>query len=79
MGCNCKRGMALEDQYGEKMEESSVWRVIRFFYKVLMFALVLVLGIVLSPVVVIYVIYKMVFGNGGIKVPKKIMEMASKG
>lgn len=79
MGCNCKRGVELEEKYGENVEETPIEKGLRLLYKVAVFALVLVLGIVVSPIAIIYVLYRMVFGDGGVKIPRKIMEMASKG
>ena len=79
MGCNCKRAATLEEDYGAPMEENIFEKVVRGMYKCLVFIIIVCLGIIVSPIVILMVIYKITFGGGGIKIPHKIFEMAGKG
>ena len=79
MGCNCKRAATLEEDYGVPMEENGFEKVVRFLHKCLMFIVVILLGIIVTPVVILVAIYKITFGKGGIKIPHKFFEMAGMG
>ena len=76
MGCNCKRAVTLEEDYGAPMEENLAQKAVRMLYKCLMFIIVVALSVVVSPVVMLVAIWKITFGGGGIKIPHRIFEMA---
>jgi hypothetical protein len=76
MGCNCKRAVTLEEDYGAPMEENWFGKMIRMLYKCIMFIIVVVLSIIVSPIVILIAIYQITFGKGGIKIPHKIFEMS---
>ena len=50
--------------------------MIRMLYKCIMFIIVVVLSIIVSPIVILIAIYQITFGKGGIKIPHKIFEMS---
>ena len=63
MACNCKKTNDLQDKYGEQVEESAFEKSQRYIFKIMIFALVILMMIVVTPVIVVTAIYKMVFKN----------------
>ena len=63
MSCNCKKKMVLEDTYGTKEEESIYQKSIRFFWRIVMFALMLVMACVLVPILIFVIIFQIAFKN----------------
>ena len=78
MGCNCKRAAELVDDYGVPTEETVLEKVSRGLFKLIIFLIMVVLGIVVCPVIILIAIYKMTFGKGGIRIPHKVFEMVKK-
>ena len=63
MACNCKKVNDLQDKYGVPSEESAFGKSQRYIYKIMIFALAILMMIVVTPVIVVTAIYKMVFKN----------------
>lgn len=61
MACNCKKKMVLEEKYGTKEEESLLWKLNRYIWRVIMFVIMIALAFIIVPVMIFLVIYKMVF------------------
>ena len=79
MGCNCKRRMDIEDKYGEKIEENLLEKGLRLILKVMVFALAIALSIVITPFLLIYIAYKMIFKHSTtLAMPKQIVRAIQK-
>ena len=63
MGCNCKRKIELEDKYGEKEEEGLFTKLSRYALKAFAFALTIFSAIILTPIMIFVVIYKIFFAK----------------
>ena len=61
MACNCKKKMVLEDTYGTKEDETFLWKLNRYMWRVIMFVLLLAMSCILVPILVFSIIYQMVF------------------
>jgi hypothetical protein len=73
MACNCKKGVQMEDKYGVKEDESFLVKLPRFAFKTLVFLITLVLAIVVTPIMILFVLYKLFFAkNREIILPKKL-------
>ena len=73
MGCNCKRGLQLEEKYGTEIEETKLQKVYRTLWKLLIMTIGVVLGIVLVPVVILALMFNQIFRGGkGITLPKRL-------
>lgn len=71
MGCNCKKKIALEDEYGVKEEETLFGKTIRILMKTFTHLLLIVLTLVTVPVVTLMIIYTIVFKkNNRLVLPK---------
>ena len=80
MACACKSLREFEKENGEPMEETVLVTGVRYAKKVAMFILAMTLGIVLTPIIILWVVGKMTFGGGGaIKLPKKLIDLAKQG
>lgn len=63
MACNCKKTNEFQDKYGELEEENAFNKSQRYIYKIMVFALAILMAIVVTPVIVVTAIYKMIFKN----------------
>lgn len=63
MACNCKRKIELEDKYGEKEEEGLFTKLSRYALKAFVFALTIFSAIILIPIMIFVVIYKIFFAK----------------
>jgi hypothetical protein len=63
MACNCKKTNEFQDKYGKPEEESAFQKSQRYIYKIMIFAVAVLLAIVVTPVIVMTAIYKMIFKN----------------
>lgn len=63
MACNCKKKRILEDNYGIKDDETFLWKLNRYVWRVIMFAISIALACILTPILVFTIVYKMVFKN----------------
>ena len=71
MACNCKKKMVLEDTYGTKEDETLIWKLNRYIWRIVMFILLIVMSLVLVPILVFSIIFQMVFRKSiNITVPK---------
>jgi len=74
MGCNCKNAVKINDANATK--QSGIEKVLLFLKKVGLFALGICFAIVITPIVIVVIIYKMIFKPGeGIIIPDKILKM----
>ncbi len=75
MACNCKNKIRMEERYGTKVDDGAVSRTLNFLLKVFVFLIVILMGVVITPIVFIVAIYKIFFGKDkGIIIPKSILE-----
>ena len=73
MACNCKRSLEIQDKYGVKEEESFIEKSYRQLWRIFVFFIVIALGIVVTPIVIIVVLYNFFFGkNKGIVFPSQL-------
>ena len=63
MSCNCKKKADLEDAYGVPQEENLIEKTTRMLMKIFMFFLLVLIGIVVTPVMIAIIIYKASFTN----------------
>lgn len=70
MGCNCKRIQEFEDKYGVLENETILGKISRYFTKFILFAITLVLMVILTPLMLIWVVYAMFFRGNRIVLPK---------
>lgn len=63
MGCNCKKIQEFENENGTLAEEGIVSRFSRFFTKLMLFILFLVLFLLISPLMFIILAYKLTLAN----------------
>ena len=74
MGCNCKNAVKISE--ANTPERSGVEKALLFLKKVGLFILAICLSIVLTPIILIGIFYKMIFKKGGgITIPTKILNM----
>jgi hypothetical protein len=74
MGCNCKNAVKISE--ANTPERSGVEKALLFLKKVGLFMLAISLSIVLTPIILIGIFYKMIFdGNKPITMPNKILNM----
>ena len=70
MGCACKRKLAIEKKYGEKVEETIIGKIGRIGFKIFLYAITVLLAIVATPIVIMVVIFNIFFrNNAGIVMP----------
>lgn len=60
MACACKN-KKMEKKYGIKEEESLLSKITRYFFKVIMFIIFVGLAIIVTPIMVIALIYNAFF------------------
>lgn len=63
MACNCKKANKFQDKYGEPQEENAFEKSQRYIYKIMIFALAILIAVVVTPVIVLTAVYKIVFKN----------------
>ena len=63
MACNCKKTNEFQDKYGKPEEESAFDKSQRYIYKIMIFAVAILIAIVVTPVIVMTAVYKMIFKN----------------
>ena len=70
MGCACKRKLAIEEKYGEKIKETTLGKVGRIGFKIFLYTITVLLAIVATPIVIMVVIFNIFFrNNAGIVMP----------
>lgn len=70
MGCACKRKLAIEKKYGEKVEETIIGKIGRITFKIFLYTITVLLAIVATPIVLMVVIFNIFFRhNAGIVMP----------
>ena len=70
MGCACKRKLAIEKKYGQKIKETFVRKAARIAFKALLYTITILLAIVVTPIVIMVVIFNIFFRhNAGIVMP----------
>ena len=73
MACNCKKRNEIEERYGVKEEESFIGKIYRQLWKVIFFVITIMLAIVITPIMILVIIYKIFFGKGKpIMLPKQL-------
>lgn len=73
MACNCKKRNEIEEKYGVREEESFFGKCYRQLWKIIIFVVAIGLGIIITPIMIFIVIYKLFFGNGKpIVLPKQL-------
>ena len=74
MGCNCKNSIKINDV--NATEQTKLEKVFVFFKKVMLFLFALCLTVIVTPIVIVVIFYKMIFKNGeAIIIPNKIINM----
>ena len=61
MACNCKRKTEIEDTYGVKEEETILHKGYRYLMKVIMTVIAIGLAVVITPLMIFYVIFVILF------------------
>ena len=61
MACNCKRKGEIEDKYGVKEEETILHKGFRYLMKLIMTVIVIGLAVVVTPLMIFYVIFTILF------------------
>ena len=73
MSCNCKRAREIEEKYGEEQEESLFWKGYRFLWKIIFNLIFIVLAIIITPIIILMVLYNIVVGRENIlMLPKQL-------
>lgn len=76
MACSCKNAQRIKDANEGKIEISLLERGFYFFKKLLLFIFAICLGIVVTPIIIVMIIYGIVFKNrGNITIPNKVLNM----
>lgn len=71
MGCGCKRVNSFEEKHGVPEYESFSGKAFRNFLRVLFFLIAIVLAIIVTPILIFVIIYKLIFGKDNkITLPK---------
>jgi hypothetical protein len=73
MACNCKRKAEIEKKYGVKVKETIFRKGYRYFMKVVMTAIVIVLSLAITPIMALYVIFAVLFKKDKAIVLPKIL------
>ena len=73
MACNCKNALKIEGKYGTEVKETGLQKTYRTLWRLFIFAIGLILGIVLVPVIISILTYNQFFRGGkGITIPKML-------
>lgn len=73
MACNCKRAAEIEDKLGTREGESFLGKLARWGMKAIIFVISILLAIVVTPILIFVVIYKLFFSkNRTIVLPKQL-------
>ena len=70
MACSCKRAKKFEEEVGVPQEENIVMKINRYLFKLFFFAITIVLAIIITPYIIFYAIYAVIFGDNKITLPK---------
>jgi len=74
MGCNCKKSIKIND--ANKQEISLLEKAFLFLKKVALFSLALCFAIIVTPIILVMIVYKMIFKGGeAFVIPDKILKM----
>jgi cytochrome c oxidase subunit IV len=74
MGCNCKKSIKINDV--NKQEISLLEKAFLFLKKVALFSLALCFAIIVTPIILVMIVYKMIFKGGeAFVIPDKILKM----
>jgi cytochrome c oxidase subunit IV len=74
MGCNCKNALKINEV--NATEQSGIEKVLLFLKKAGLFSLAIVFAILITPIILVVIFYKMIFKKGGgITIPTKILNM----
>ena len=63
MACNCKKKIELENKYGEDENEDLFTKTYRYTFKAMIFALVVLIALIVTPAIILVAIYKVIFKN----------------
>jgi hypothetical protein len=75
MACNCKRATEIEDKLGTREGESFFGKVFRWLMKTIIFVISVLMAIVVTPILICVVIYKLFFSkNRTIVLPKQLQK-----
>lgn len=73
MPCNCKKINQINETYGEPVEENYLSKFIRYCWKAIFFILTIILGIIITPIIVVVAIYKIIFKNSSLIILPKFL------
>lgn len=74
MGCNCKNALKINEV--NATEQSGMEKVLLFLKKSGLFSLAIIFAVLITPVVLVVIFYKMIFKKGGgITIPTKLLKM----
>jgi hypothetical protein len=79
MACNCKKALELQKK-GTRVRENVIEKAARYGLKSVFFAITLLVGMVLTPVLLLIVAYKLCFGDMSkpIVIPKFLSKLVKK-
>lgn len=63
MGCNCKKSVELEKKYGVNEEENLITKITRWLFKMVVFIIAMFLAVLVTPIMILVVLYKMFFAK----------------
>lgn len=76
MGCNCKNAQKIKDANEGLVEVNLFEKGFYSFKKILLLLFAVCLSIVVTPIVIVVIIYTMVFkGSGKVTIPNKLLNM----
>ena len=61
MACNCKKKIELEEKYGVKEKENISEKAFRYSYRIMIFAIAILIAMVVAPTIIVVALYKMIF------------------
>ena len=74
MGCNCKKSIKIND--ANKQDQGLLGKAFLFLKKVALFSLALCFAIIVTPIILVMIVYKMIFKGGeAFVIPDKILKM----
>ena len=74
MGCNCKKSIKIND--ANKQDPGLLGKAFLFLKKVALFSLALCFAIIVTPIILVMIVYKMIFKGGeAFVIPDKILNM----
>lgn len=63
MACNCKKKIEFENKYGVDEKEDLFTKTYRYTFKAMIFALVVLIAMIVTPAIILVAIYKVIFKN----------------